>query len=137
VPCSRAGVSSPAASHTRSADVRTPSSAATSSIRRPAVGVDEPTTGLHAADTARLLDVLQRLVDAGHSVVTIEHNLDVMRASDWLVDLGPEGGAGGGLVVVEGTPEEVAGAAGAGGSRTGAFLRGNDFPGAGARGRRS
>ncbi|UIX31692.1 excinuclease ABC subunit UvrA [Streptomyces sp. GQFP] len=83
--------------------------------------LDEPTTGLHAADTARLLDVLQRLVDAGHSVVTIEHNLDVMRASDWLVDLGPEGGAGGGLVVAEGTPEQVAEA---GGSLTGGFLRG-------------
>ncbi len=91
--------------------------------------LDEPTTGLHAADTARLLDVLQRLVDAGHSVVTIEHNLDVMRASDWLVDLGPEGGAGGGLVVAEGTPEQVAEVAG---SRTGAFLRGDGFPGGAA-----
>ncbi|MEV7344102.1 excinuclease ABC subunit UvrA [Streptomyces sp. NPDC093544] len=83
--------------------------------------LDEPTTGLHAADTARLLGVLQRLVDAGNTVVTIEHDLDVARASDWLIDLGPEGGTNGGRLVAEGTPEAVAGVPS---SRTGVLLGG-------------
>ena len=70
--------------------------------------LDEPTTGLHFEDVRRLLGVLQRLVDAGNTVLVIEHNLDVIKSADWIVDLGPEGGDGGGRVIVEGTPEQVA-----------------------------
>jgi excinuclease ABC subunit A len=81
--------------------------------------LDEPTTGLHFADVQRLLDVLGRLVDAGNTVVVIEHNLDVIKTADHLVDLGPEGGEGGGEIVATGTPEEVAAVAG---SYTGSFL---------------
>ncbi|HVP03364.1 MAG TPA: excinuclease ABC subunit UvrA [Solirubrobacteraceae bacterium] len=82
--------------------------------------LDEPTTGLHFADVQRLLDVLHRLVEQGNSVVVIEHNLDVIKTADRIIDMGPEGGEEGGTVVAHGTPEEVAGTAG---SHTGEFLR--------------
>jgi excinuclease ABC subunit A len=82
--------------------------------------LDEPTTGLHFADIERLLEVLQRLVDSGNTVLVIEHNLDVIKQADWLVDLGPEGGEAGGEVIATGTPEDVAAVEG---SYTGQFLR--------------
>ena len=84
--------------------------------------LDEPTTGLHLADTARLLGVLQRLVEAGNSVVVVEHNLQLIQAADWVIDLGPEGGAGGGRLIAEGTPEQIAQSAQ---SYTGQCLRGS------------
>ena len=82
--------------------------------------LDEPTTGLHFADIEKLLEVLQRLVDGGNTVLVIEHNLDVIKQADYLVDLGPEGGEAGGEIVAVGTPEEVAAVDG---SYTGKFLQ--------------
>lgn len=81
--------------------------------------LDEPTTGLHFDDVRKLLGVLQGLVDKGNTVIVIEHNLDVIKSADWVIDMGPEGGSGGGLVIAEGTPEQVAAVAA---SHTGGFL---------------
>jgi excinuclease ABC subunit A len=82
--------------------------------------LDEPTTGLHFEDVRKLLSVLHRLVDAGNTVIVIEHNLDVIKTADWIIDLGPEGGDAGGYVVAEGPPEYVATVEA---SYTGRFLR--------------
>jgi excinuclease ABC subunit A len=82
--------------------------------------LDEPTTGLHFADIERLLGVLHRLTDGGNSILVIEHNLDVIKSADWVIDVGPEGGNGGGEIVAEGTPEEIAEMSH---SYTGHFLR--------------
>jgi excinuclease ABC subunit A len=82
--------------------------------------LDEPTTGLHFADVERLLSVLQRLADRGNTVIVIEHNLDVIKAADWIIDMGPEGGEGGGTLVASGPPAQIAAVPQ---SRTGAYLQ--------------
>jgi excinuclease ABC subunit A len=84
--------------------------------------LDEPTTGLHLADVERLLESLNRLVDAGHTVVVIEHHMDVIKTADYVIDLGPEGGHAGGEVVATGTPEDIAACKA---SHTGRFLKGH------------
>ncbi|MGL5641129.1 MAG: excinuclease ABC subunit UvrA, partial [Paraclostridium sp.] len=82
--------------------------------------LDEPTTGLHVADVDKLIHVLQKLADTGNTIVVIEHNLDVIKTCDYIIDLGPEGGDKGGKIVAKGTPEEVSKVAG---SYTGLFLK--------------
>ena len=82
--------------------------------------LDEPTTGLHLSDIQKLLDCLGKLVDMGHSVIVIEHHLDVIKSADYIIDMGPEGGSGGGYVVAEGTPEQVSRVEA---SHTGKYLR--------------
>ena len=84
--------------------------------------LDEPSVGLHAADVHKLIEVLQRLVDAGNSVLIIEHNLEIIKVADWIIDLGPEGGDQGGQLIAEGTPEDIVAASG---SYTGSFLKGH------------
>jgi excinuclease ABC subunit A len=82
--------------------------------------MDEPTTGLHMADVERLMGIVEELVDAGNTVIVIEHNLDVIKRADWVIDMGPEGGRRGGTIVTEGTPEDVAKVEN---SYTGSYLR--------------
>ncbi len=82
--------------------------------------LDEPTTGLHFEDVRKLLEVLHELVEQGNTVLVIEHNLDVIKTADWIIDIGPEGGDGGGMIVGTGTPEEIAAIEG---SHTGRYLK--------------
>jgi excinuclease ABC subunit A len=93
---------------------------ATTTARRSVFILEEPSIGLHAADVQKLIDILQRLVDAGHTVIVIEHHLDLIAEADWIIDMGPEAGNEGGQIVAEGTPEQVARNKN---SHTGRFLR--------------
>lgn len=116
----RLGQSAPTLSGGEAQRVKLASELQKRSTGRTVYVLDEPTTGLHFDDISKLIKVLSGLVDKGNSVIVIEHNLDVVKTADWLIDMGPEGGNGGGLVVAEGTPEEVASVAT---SHTGKFLR--------------
>ena len=116
----RMGQSAPTLSGGEAQRVKLASELQKRSTGRTVYVLDEPTTGLHFEDIRKLLGVLQSLVDKGNTVIVIEHNLDVIKSADWIVDLGPEGGSGGGTVVAEGTPESVAAADA---SHTGRFLQ--------------
>jgi excinuclease ABC subunit A len=116
----RLGQSAPTLSGGEAQRVKLASELQKRSTGRTVYVLDEPTTGLHFEDISKLIKVLSGLVDKGNSVIVIEHNLDVIKTADWVVDMGPEGGSGGGLVVAEGTPEEIAGVPA---SHTGKFLR--------------
>lgn len=116
----RLGQSAPTLSGGEAQRVKLASELQKRSTGRTVYVLDEPTTGLHFEDISKLIKVLSGLVDKGNSVIVIEHNLDVVKTADWVVDMGPEGGYGGGLVVAEGTPEQVASV---GASHTGKFLR--------------
>lgn len=116
----RLGQSAPTLSGGEAQRVKLASELQKRSTGRTVYVLDEPTTGLHFEDISKLIKVLSGLVDKGNSVIVIEHNLDVIKTADWVVDMGPEGGYGGGLVVAEGTPEQVASV---GASHTGKFLR--------------
>ncbi|MFE5831978.1 excinuclease ABC subunit UvrA [Streptomyces sp. NPDC056488] len=116
----RLGQSAPTLSGGEAQRVKLASELQKRSTGRTVYVLDEPTTGLHFEDISKLIKVLSGLVDKGNSVIVIEHNLDVIKTADWVVDMGPEGGSGGGLVVAEGTPEEVASVPT---SHTGKFLR--------------
>lgn len=116
----RLGQSAPTLSGGEAQRVKLASELQKRSTGRTVYVLDEPTTGLHFEDISKLIKVLSGLVDKGNSVIVIEHNLDVIKTADWIIDMGPEGGSGGGLVVAEGTPEEVASIPA---SHTGKFLR--------------
>ncbi|WP_404815736.1 excinuclease ABC subunit UvrA [Streptomyces thermolineatus] len=116
----RLGQSAPTLSGGEAQRVKLASELQKRSTGRTVYVLDEPTTGLHFEDIRKLINVLSGLVDKGNSVIVIEHNLDVIKTADWIVDMGPEGGSGGGLVVAEGTPEQVAAVPA---SHTGKFLR--------------
>ncbi len=117
----RLGQSAPTLSGGEAQRVKLASELQKRSTGRTVYVLDEPTTGLHFEDISKLITVLSGLVDKGNSVIVIEHNLDVIKTADWVVDMGPEGGNGGGLVVAEGTPEQVASVPA---SHTGKFLQG-------------